>query len=1321
MKAIFLRSALLFCFAVYALSLTKAADPADPTIGEWKTFGNGPSHTGFYPASIGTAGISAAWSKTLGVAINQVAISGDKIFLTTNAYFGSTTYAAALSIADGSELWRYPMPQAFSLNSPTYDSGRVLFQRCDNYSDTYLYALNSNSGALLWAAPHAAQWERYEAPTVFGDGVWIEGGSYGGMYGFDLATGTQRFFVSLPQEDQWTPSYYGGVIYSCVGGILKANDPRSGSDLWTRDLRVGGASWYNAGVLSIMNDRAFVIGGGSLVAVDLINRTVLWRVTASFVGTPATDGSAVYALLGNAVKAYSGSTGALLATYTGSGTLGGQPLVLNDIVLAANPSNTFVFDKASSALRTTLPSGGAVSYAKGVVYTADTTGKLARYNVQLATPEPTPAPTATPTATPIPTSTPAPTATPTPTPTATPSATPTPSPGASPTPTPGPNPAQPLWIDAKAAGNIVYFIFQGTAPHLERFDMVAGAWLASVPLSGAPTAIAVDASGIYVSFGRRTARLTLDGSSEMPLVNTVADVTALVIGGEYLYLDYGGSYSGAQFSSINKNTGVARDAKNFFYGMAGLSIAPSKNKIFGRSTGISPSDIVQLTTNADGTLGSQTDSPYHGSYPDASRTFVFPNESKVADNAGIIYNTTDLSYVNSFGGAFDDLAFSADRSVILRSGILIGYSNTFLETGRYTLTGSPVRIFVNGDSVYSFYRGDARGVFQAKTALASLLPGTPGEPIDPTALPYTPESIILGEDGVIYLLSRGNFSVFRWSVPNRQYLPTIPLTEAPTYIAYSTTNHALYLAYPGGKISRIKPSESLAEVPFANLPQSPLGLATAGEFIFASDSSGAWNTHYIFGADGTLRSSEDWNYYSTEYIWNAANRKMYFFRDDTSPNDILWENIDLEGVLGAEGESPYHDSTGFVHPIRVKPDGSVVLLGSGRIFTAVTLTLTNALSNDIADADWLNSNLFTVRPLGSGTQLQSWASNYLQSGAVTLSGTPLRLLAVGQKLEAITLSGGTATAAEQVGPSYPMFSELDSSLNVLFQTQPPGVSPTPTPSPSPTPTVSPSPTPAPTPTPVPGLLNISTRGNVQTGDNVMIAGFIIQGAAPKKILIRTLGPQLAASGLANVLANPTLQLYKPDGSVVFNDDWKDSQQSEIEQSHLAPTFDFEPAIVATLDPGPYTAVVRGRSEGTGIGLVEVYDLSGPAASRLANISTRGWVQTGDDVLIGGFIVGGGSQSGNVLVRALGPSLTGQGVSGALQDTTLALHDSNGNVINNDDWATSQSAEISATHLAPDDLREAAIYGILAPGNYTAIVRGKGSTSGVGLIEVYQLP
>jgi len=245
------------------------------------------------------------------------------------------------------------------------------------------------------------------------------------------------------------------------------------------------------------------------------------------------------------------------------------------------------------------------------------------------------------------------------------------------------------------------------------------------------------------------------------------------------------------------------------------------------------------------------------------------------------------------------------------------------------------------------------------------------------------------------------------------------------------------------------------------------------------------------------------------------------------------------------------------------------------------------------------------------------------------------------------------------------------------------------------------------------LANVSTRMRVDIGDNALIAGFIITGNQPKKVLIRGLGPSLPLGG---TLADPTLEL---DGGVLTNDNWRSSQELEIIGSTIPPSNNLESAIVATLAPGPHTAVLRGQNGGVGVGLVEVYDLDSEAAEQLANISTRGLVQRGDDVMIGGFILVG-DKPAKVLLRAIGPSLSSQGVSGALPDPMLELVDSQGNRIANDDWRATQEEEIIATTAPPTDDREAAIVTTLAPGAYTAIIRGKDNAVGVALVEAYNL-
>ena len=258
-------------------------------------------------------------------------------------------------------------------------------------------------------------------------------------------------------------------------------------------------------------------------------------------------------------------------------------------------------------------------------------------------------------------------------------------------------------------------------------------------------------------------------------------------------------------------------------------------------------------------------------------------------------------------------------------------------------------------------------------------------------------------------------------------------------------------------------------------------------------------------------------------------------------------------------------------------------------------------------------------------------------------------------------------------------------------------------------------------------LDLSTRLHVENGQHVGIAGFVIKGSASKKVIVRALGPTLAQFGLSGVLQDPVLDLYDSRNKlIVSNDNWKSSQQTEIQASGYAPGDNREAAIIQTLAPGNYTAVVHGVSDTVGAALLEVHDLDQSGASLITNISTRGPVGTDANVMIGGFIVGAGlgangDGSSKVLVRALGPELTNFGIADALQDPKVDLSDGNGNLIaSNDNWKDSQQVAIQATGLAPGDDREPAILTTLIQGNWTAIVRGKNNSTGVGLVEFYRI-
>jgi hypothetical protein len=256
-------------------------------------------------------------------------------------------------------------------------------------------------------------------------------------------------------------------------------------------------------------------------------------------------------------------------------------------------------------------------------------------------------------------------------------------------------------------------------------------------------------------------------------------------------------------------------------------------------------------------------------------------------------------------------------------------------------------------------------------------------------------------------------------------------------------------------------------------------------------------------------------------------------------------------------------------------------------------------------------------------------------------------------------------------------------------------------------------------------INLSTRMRVLTGDGVGIGGFIITGTAPKRVILRAIGPSLTRYNIPDVLADPVLELHGPTGfATITNNNWRDTQQAEIQATGIPPVNDLESAIVVTLNPGPYTAIVRGNPPApNGVALVEIYDLNQGVNSKLANLSTRAFVSTGDNIVIAGFLLSDNVTLDRIIVRGLGPSLapTFFPVAAVLADPNLELRDANGVLlISNNDWQDNpvQAAEIIAAGLAPTNTREAAVAAALPPGLYTALLFGTSNGTGIGLVEVY---
>jgi hypothetical protein len=240
----------------------------------------------------------------------------------------------------------------------------------------------------------------------------------------------------------------------------------------------------------------------------------------------------------------------------------------------------------------------------------------------------------------------------------------------------------------------------------------------------------------------------------------------------------------------------------------------------------------------------------------------------------------------------------------------------------------------------------------------------------------------------------------------------------------------------------------------------------------------------------------------------------------------------------------------------------------------------------------------------------------------------------------------------------------------------------------------------------------------------MIGGFIITGSASKQVVLRGMGPSLASSGITNFLADPVLELRSSSGALLQkNDNWKDDQRSLIEGTVFQPSDDRESVMISTLAPGAYTALLTGKNNTTGVGLVEVYDNDTGAASQLANIATRGFVQTGNNVMIAGFMLGVNNGNRNIAVRGRGPSLTQFGLTNVLADPTLEVHNGNGSImVSNDDWMSDpvSAAQLTANGLALTDPKESGIFITLPQGSYTAVLAGAGGGTGIGVVEIYSV-
>lgn len=351
-------------------------NPANRYAGDWTTFGSSPSHTGRHPAALNLTYFRPAWNATVqsGFALNRAAIANGRAVIVPQSRFATGISVRALDLQTGASQWSFPVPSSNSTNPPSIHQDRVYFQRGKGFSDVpQLFCLNATNGSQVWVSTFGAQWESYEAPAVTDQGIFVNGGTYGGMYGFNH-DGSERFFHSLAQYDRWTPTIANGRLFSWVAGGFTEHNPNDGSPLWS--INSGSST---STVSAVSGNSAALISTTDLICVDLPSRSIRWRVNSAHRGSPAIADGRVFAIQGNAVRSYSLSDGSASVVYqttdAASTTLVDQPILFNDRLVVSSEQKTWVFQLDGKLLQT-LNAGGRLSYSNSYLLAAGQDGTL---------------------------------------------------------------------------------------------------------------------------------------------------------------------------------------------------------------------------------------------------------------------------------------------------------------------------------------------------------------------------------------------------------------------------------------------------------------------------------------------------------------------------------------------------------------------------------------------------------------------------------------------------------------------------------------------------------------------------------------------------------------------------------------------------------------------------------------------------------------------------------------------------------------------------------------------------------------------------------
>ena len=557
-----------------------------------------------------------------------------------------------------------------------------------------------------------------------------------------------------------------------------------------------------------------------------------------------------------------------------------------------------------------------------------------------------------------------------------------------------------FWTARREYAGVVYFLYDLPA-EVSRYDTVHGTWLSPIEIGQSATAFAVDESGIYLSETQGVEHFALDGTPLGVLPGVPGAQPFIELGATFVLTGIDQSVS-----TYDKSTGAVVDSFTPFGPLGGYSAAMQDGHLFAFVYG----EMLAITFDPQ---SGQFIGQYQNSLinmPIAGIAYARPEGGIVVDAGGTSYSATDLQYAGSLGGAIQSIAYLPDSFVVMQGVRLARYSYDFHSLGEAAPPAALADIVASNGQLYSIATSGSSLVLAPMPLSAFHAPEPPAARAWSDTAGHA--DAILGDANTLLLTSNVEHAVYPFDAGTWTFAQPIPLLLAPLLTAYSPSNRSIYATYDDGAIYGFPIDERGSAHHIANTIIPPGGLADAGGFLFAEDGSGAWASHYTFTPDGTLLSRLDWNYYSRQYEWDPVRRKMYFFRDDTSPNDLQWEEIGVDGTIVGAGETPYHGEVLARTPIRVEPDGSRIVIGSGQVFDASTLLFAGDLGHWVNDVAWSSTgDLYGVGSDDDGSgepvQFMRFSPSYQLISAAPIRGTPRRLLRYGANFLYIADVGAT--------------------------------------------------------------------------------------------------------------------------------------------------------------------------------------------------------------------------------------------------------------------------------------------------------------------------